>query len=355
MAGFTVALDIQNRGLQHLAVPQITSASVNRAATEVAFAYDKLRKAELRRSPWRFSTKRAVLRALTATTKRFVPPAWSSGSTAYTIGQVVQDSLGVYWVCMVAHTSSTTNGPGSYQVGQPQNWQEYFGPVAGDLYNQQTSYYAGELAYQPTGADDDWFLSLQNNNINQDPSLAGGVWWAVLGTGDLPINYLIAAGPGVTFDGAAQNLFPLPNGYLRLTSQGPRGAGSATLSTSAGIRFSDWQLEDNYIISAQPGPLIVRFIADVQDVTRMDDLYCEGLGARIAIELAEALTGSVQKQQAAIAMYRQFIREARMINWIELGATEAEEEEYEATVEAPGTRGLSGGGQQRAAPPQGQG
>ena len=57
-------------------------------------------------------------------------------------------------------------------------------------------------------------------------------------------------------------------------------------------------------------------------MTEMDPMFCEGLGARIALEIAEDLTQSDAKLQAIGAMYKEFMTEARVVNGIETGATE---------------------------------
>src|SRR5690242_11961844 len=142
---FTTSVDIANRALQHVGATRIFSFDDNtKQAAEASFCFEKLRRAELRRSVWRFATKRAVLRALTATSLRFVAPAWAT-TTVYPLGSIVQDTKGVYWVAMVANTASTTNQPGTIAIGQPQYWQQYFGPVHGDAWSPSVSYYAGEL------------------------------------------------------------------------------------------------------------------------------------------------------------------------------------------------------------------
>ena len=68
------SLDIANRALFHLGVQPLQSVTENsqRNAT-ITFLYDKVRRAELRRNCWRFSTKRVALRPLTTTTQMVVP------------------------------------------------------------------------------------------------------------------------------------------------------------------------------------------------------------------------------------------------------------------------------------------
>ena len=71
---FLTNIDIVNRALQRLGAKRITALTdTSKNADEVEFCYDKLRVAELRRSPWRFASRRANLRVLTATSYRFIP------------------------------------------------------------------------------------------------------------------------------------------------------------------------------------------------------------------------------------------------------------------------------------------
>lgn len=325
--GFTQPLDIWNRGMQFLGIPQISSTTENtKQQRECSFCYDKLRRAELRRAPWRFATRRATLRPLTATTQFFQPAAWASGSN-YLVGQLVVDAVGTYWICLVAHSATAINGPGSVQVPGPQNWQEFFGTLFCDTWTTSAgnTYNLGELVYLSQTAK--FYLSLINGNTGSPDSTS---WVALMGAG-LPALFFTVAGPGVKLTGRARNLFPLPTGYLRAREQDDgKAPGSTNLGTSAGLRFSDMQIEDNYFVSQATTPQVFRFGADITDVTRMDDLFCDGLAHRIAYELAETLTNSSQKVQLAGAAYRLFISDARLINWLEVGNTEPQEEDYEA-------------------------
>src|SRR6202035_3391523 len=122
-AGYTTAYDIANRGCQQLGARRIlTFADSSVQAQEFGFSYDKLRQEELRRTVWRFATRRAVLRKITSTTKRFIAPAWATGQT-YSLGMIVQNTYGVspadgvYWICYLANNSSAANAPGVYVAG----------------------------------------------------------------------------------------------------------------------------------------------------------------------------------------------------------------------------------------------
>lgn len=336
-APFTQPVDIANRALQHLGANRIaTMSDTSKQAQEVSFAYDKLRQAELRRHVWRFAVRRVMMRLHTSTTKRFIAPAWAT-STSYSVGAVVQDTNGLYWVAMVAHTASSSNEPGTYVAGQPQYWQQYFGPIYGDVYSSSVTYNGGDIAYS-AGSPDLWYISLINANLNNTLSTTAD-WTEIASTGttDQPVYLLSPVGPSITINGRARNVWWLPNGYLRPAPYDPKVENASTLNTSAGIRFMDWEFENGYIVSAngQPGattttPFNFRFVGDVQDVTLMDPLFCEALAARMAFEMCETMTQSNVKQQAAGQSYQKFMHEARMVNSIETGNTEPNEEEYKA-------------------------
>lgn len=347
---FLTAVDIANRALQYLGSVRIAAFSdSSRQATEINFCYDKLRRAELRRRPWRFATRRATLRALTLTTRRYVAPGWVT-SNPYVIGQVVQGTTnpaveesvttGEYWICAVAHTSSASIYPGSSTPGQPQYWQQYFGPLYGDLYAAGTTYYAGEIAYYKDGGGgtgNTFVMSLVNNNTG-NPVQTSPNQWSGIGTHiDQAPFFPVAAGPGVTLASKTRNLFPLPNGFLRAREPDPKVAATETPATSAGLRAQDLQFEDNYIVSALAGPIPFRFVADVTDATRMDEMFCEGLALRLALSICEALTQSHTKLADIVQLYKLFIADAGRVNWLEIGSTEPNDEEYEVTKQPAGS------------------
>jgi hypothetical protein len=57
--------------------------------------------------------------------------------------------------------------------------------------------------------------------------------------------------------------------------------------------------------------IVLRFAADIQDVTLMDPMFCEGLGARIGLEICEPLTQSDSKLSTISQIYKTFMSEAR--------------------------------------------
>lgn len=340
---FLTAEDIANRACQHVGARRVASLTEGtRQANEINFCYDKLRAAELRRSVWRFATRRAQLQPFTATSIRFIPGTYAAGTT-YAAGAVIQDSAGVYWLSNFA--SNIAHTPGVAVTGAPQWWQQYFGPDVFDVWSAGTTYNAGDMVYKSGPA---FYISRTNTNLNNDP--ASGAPWVVMPgspTNVIPWNFL-PAGASFTFNSQAQTIFPLPHGYLRPAFSAPKFASGSTLNTSAGIQNNDWQFEGNYIVSASTSALTLRFVADVSDVSAMDPLFCEGLAARIGYEVNETLTQSNIKLQAIGQAYMKFIKDARLVNAIETGNTEPEEEEYELTRGPQGVvESGEAGGQQR--------
>jgi hypothetical protein len=330
---FATQEDIGNRAAQHCGARRFTSfTDATRQAAEISFAYDKLRVAELRRSVWRFATRRAVLRALTSTSSRFVPPLYSN-VTLYHAGQIVRDTTGIYWI---AGQETAAQTPGVPVTGFPAPWAQYFGPVVGDAWVAGT-YYAGDVVYVSTT----FYVCTANGNTTNPASPGITVGWMVqpASSATLAIPMLSPAGPGITVGKVARNIFPLPNGFLRLAAPDPKFASTSVFATTGAIKSQDWMLENNVLISAYAGPIYpFRFVADLSDVASMDPLFCEALGARIGYEVCETLTQSAEKKKDIGAAYQKFVNEARMVNQIEIGSTEPAEDEMQpaqATTQAP--------------------
>ncbi len=332
---FLTNVDIGNRALQRLGAKLITSfdttVDVSRNAQQVSFCYDKLRVAELRRSTWRFATRRANLRVITATSYRFIPGVYSAGTT-YAAGNIVMDATGVYWISLTASNTGHTPG-GAVTAGYPAFWSQYFGPVYADLWasNAANTYDAGDIVYKSGRT---YYICMVNATAGTvDP--ASGAPWVDIGaeTADRIVTFIEPAGPGKKVpagDGRSRNMFALPNGFLRMLAPDPYIEATKSQGTSAGLPQTDYQFEGGFLITNDPGPILLRFVADVSNVLEMDALFCEGLGARIAFELAEVLTQSKDKVAAASAAYAAFMSDARLVNWLEIANSEPQEEGWEA-------------------------
>jgi hypothetical protein len=115
----------------------------------------------------------------------------------------------------------------------------------------------------------------------------------------------------------AVNTFMLPAGYLR----------SDRLSHKFATPEDDREKLGEFVTSKEP-VLLFPFAADVQNVRRMDPMFCEGLAARIGYETADLLTQSTGKKREIAAAYNKFMGEARIINAIEAGPEEPDEDTF---------------------------
>lgn len=145
---FRNPVDIANRGLQQCGSPRLIDETegfneISVQATNCAFVYDKLRRAELRRNLWRFSIRHAILRPFDTTSRALYAPLWSSTSN-YFMGSLVSDALGQFWV-------SQTNDNLDNDPGNSDAWELYFGALAIPAWVDGTSYYAGDVVYVTPG------------------------------------------------------------------------------------------------------------------------------------------------------------------------------------------------------------
>lgn len=420
---FTSALDIANRACQHCAVRRIGGTSWpppedTKQASEIAFVYDKVRRAELQRNLWTFATRRTILRTLGPTTMLLNPTVWD-GNTVYDIGIIVADANSVLWISNAANNQGNPPAPSG-------EWSLYFGPLAVQAYDNGTSYFAGELVYmqsatgvfqvyisvvsgntdmpscvqdwasgtaynfadivtygqllyqsnfaanvgnepdlspapwvsgttyadtaQVTGSDGIVYISGYDGNVGNNPVSDNQVHWTNTGglqpwtttltqpTGSLQwrllpgagvqtisIVYPVGAGPDNQVE--TKNVFLLPNGYLREAVQNPK-QGRTPLGGPGPFTYNDWAFEGAFLISASSTPITLRFVADVSDVTAMHDMFCEGLAARVAMEVCEQLTNSDSRMSIITNTYGRSIGEARMVNAIEVGAQDPDEDDW---------------------------
>lgn len=221
-------------------------------------------------------------------------------------------------------------------------------PADGPLDFDQTSVYS--TGQQVTGSDHLIYTSVIDDNSGTDPVTDDGTHWTSTGTANawsrtpepvvsspnwryiagninaLTIVYPIGAGP--LSQTSTRNLFRLPAGFLREAPQDPKAGSSNPLGAPANAAYTDWTYAGDYMLTADAGPIIYRFVADVSAVTAMDDMFCEGLACRIATALCEPITQSRGKLQDVSAAYKQFMTEARTVNAIETGPVEPPLDDY---------------------------
>ena len=315
-----------------------------------------------------------------------VPTAWLSTST-YSVGQAVQDSDGFLWKSAVPNntnqrpgsyddwSSSPTYVPGALVIGSdgvlyqslvsnsnhnpaagasPTQWLASGAPGSWPLWNATITYAKNQFI---SGTDGQVYQSVQAGNLNNqpvgstyNPNTPSSNWWVKIGVtvpwisnfaspatslnwlgldgvlDNININYPIGTGPSIQTQ--TKNIFMLPNGFLRHAPQQPKAGSTSFLGAPTGLMYSDWEMDGNYIVSQSPYPIIFRFGADITNVGKMDDMFCEALGARIALAVVETLTQSGSKMANIERDYKKFVDDARTVNGIEQGPTEPPEDDY---------------------------
>lgn len=156
-------------------------------------------------------------------------------------------------------------------------------------------------------------------------------WLRLYGAQLVDLNFVYPIGAGPSEQATTRNVFMLPNGYIRFAPQDPKAGSTSYLGAPSGLWYTDWTYEGNYFTSRETNTIVYRFTADVQDVTKMDDMFCEGLACRIGLEVAEPLTQSGAKIGTISQEYKTFMSEARIVNGIETGPTEPPEDDWITT------------------------
>jgi hypothetical protein len=333
---FTQPLDIANLALQHCGVRKIASfTELSKGAAEAARCYDVLRRAELRARLFKFSARTAVLRAIASTSLNMVFPAYVAATT-YAAGVITTDNdyMGnsATWISLQA--SNTGNTPKS----SPLYWALYHGPVIADTWDSTLTYYTGEIVKKSSSY---YLQGSLATSLNADPA-SGSPWITLTGASSTAF---FAQGP-LTANRQSTTLYAyrLPMNYLRIAPQDPKTAGGSFSATSGGMQYSDFEFRGFNVVTSQASPLIFRFGADVYDVSLMDDMFCEMLAAKMAMNLAEILTQRPGLTQALGGVYQAAMAEARKLNQIETGDTETDEAAYivsrdpEELLQAPAAR-----------------
>jgi hypothetical protein len=375
---FKTALDIANAACQHMGCARITSfdTSVDDSvqADELNFRYDKVRQAELRRNVWRFSIRTALLRPVSAASAIVTPQVWDATKT-YVKGSLVSYNGIVYQ----ARSAVAVNLEPDQN---PTSWAQFYGSPQATLWDASAAsgYSAGEMVYTQSGsstpvtyisvsnANSDnpdtvpaydatvtydkgetvtysavVYQSTQDFNINNTPTGAGawvtvpgtqndqyqGQNWVKLGTASLAaVDILYPLGVGPTEQSETLSIFMLPFGFMREAPQVPKSGSVSFLGAPSGDAYRDWTYGDAYFTSRDTQPQRFRFAADIADVTAMDPMFCEMVGARLGMECNERVTQSSEKLQAIEQVYKKFGDEARAVNGIETGPTEPAVDDY---------------------------
>jgi len=79
----------------------------------------------------------------------------------------------------------------------------------------------------------------------------------------------------------------------------------------------DWQVEGRAIVSSDSSPLNIRYVADIEDPTIFDAMFCETLAYRIAMAIVQDMTQSSTLQSELGAAYKGSLIEARKVDALE--------------------------------------
>ena len=219
------------------------------------------------------------------------PANWSA-VTSYSIGNTVAASDGYNYTSLV--NSNLNNNPANN--ANPTDWL-------------QGSYTAWTTTIGAGGGNSQW-LEIGG------AAFPNGVGLTAIGANTWPI------GSGPLSQTATKNAYRLPAGYLRRAPQDPSAGRISWLGVPGNLPATDWSYEGSYITTWNGAPIVLRFVADVQNVQEFPDLFCEGLGCRIGLEVCEPLTQSTAKLQGIGQQYKLFMTEARTVGGIEAGPIE---------------------------------
>jgi len=371
--------DIANRACQRAGGELIAAGALltedSQSAKQIRACYDTLRRAELRRNVWRFSIRTTAIRPLDTNSKFITFAAYVAGTT-YAINDIITGDDGQIYFSLIA--SNTGQTPST----SPTKWQLYFGPdVATEFVTTWATGTVFAIGDSTVGSNGTVYTSIAAGNTAHDPVSDGGVHWSVSTTvkataqaffagelvhiggtvylslqssngdgntvsGDglpppsatwlalttqptivLP-NFIYPIGAGPNSNPTTANVYRLPVGFLREAPQALKTAGGGFLGAPPGPAPLDWDFSDNYFVSSSVDGIAFRFAADVQDVSKFDPMFVEGLGARIGAEVCEPLTQSTAKKQSCETAYKFYMGEARTVNSIEIGPIALPEDDY---------------------------
>ena len=252
-----------------------------------------------------------------------VPATYASGTT-YGLNNVVAYEAGGIWSWYV---SLVTGNIGNTPSTSGTKWALWTSQGRSQSGWGVTATQSPIPLIYPAG----WSIYVSLYSNNGDNPLAATVNWLSLGGSIVPLQMVWPIGTGPSDEENTLNCFYLPDGFLKRAPTDPKANQSAYLGAASGANPEDWVIEGNLIVSSDAGPIMMRFIHDVIDVPLFDPMFCEGLGARIAVELASTLCEPKQvamRKADARVTYRQSMGEARMTNSIEEGPISPVENRY---------------------------
>lgn len=247
-----------------------------------------------------------------------VPAAYSAGTT-YAENDVVSSSTTWY--------VSLTNSNLGNAVTDTTHWAPWTSQGRGNsTFGVTATKSPVPLTYPGTPA---FYVSLYNKNAD-NPVSATGNWLSLGGTFEpLLLTWPVGAGPRQ--DITTKQAYRLPYAFMRQAPTDPRGGAHSWLGAASGSQPEDYVVEHGYLTTATFGPLMLRFVASVIDVSDFHPMFAEALAARIANEVGPGLIEDkrLQVMMAKIAReYASKISQARAVNTIEVGPVTPTENRY---------------------------
>jgi hypothetical protein len=302
-------------------------------------------------------------------TSTLVPPLSSPvnewvQSTTYALGSFVMFG-GIEYLSILANNTGNFPNAAASTFWKPLTLGTFYMSLTDlNLGNNPTTTFVAEwssgttygAAATATGSDGVIYSSIAGGNLNHDPTFSPAFWtntgtlspwdtvfvqgggndeWTQIGGSSFPsgvgltafsTTYPVGSGPSSQL--STKNVYRLPAGFLREAPRDPKAGSASFLGAPSGLAYTDWNLESVFIVTRDSDPIMYRFVADVTDVSTMDPMFCEGLGARIGLEVCEPLTQSSAKLGVIAKVYSTVMTEARTVNGIETGAEEPPEDDY---------------------------
>lgn len=289
---------------------------------------------------------------------------WDAGQT-YSIGNFVMFKGTEYVSLTNNNTGNYPNASGSTSWAALTGATSYMSLIdlntgnnpasAPALWSSGTTYSSGQ---QVGGSDGVIYTSKSNSNLGNNPVTDGGTHWtntgvlnpwttvfaqgagnqqwlqvggASFGAGGVALtvpNIVYPLGTGPASDLSTANIFHLPANFLRRAPEDPKAGAQSDMGAPTNLIADDWQFEGNFIVSRQSSPALLRFIADVQDVTKMDPMFCEALAADIGFATCETLTQSTEKRVVLQRIRDDAITQAGLQNGIEMGAEQDDMDDW---------------------------
>ena len=107
---------------------------------------------------------------------------------------------------------------------------------------------------------------------------------------------------------------PIEYDYAFLLPQGADGC-LRLLEILQPAEIADaYVLEGGRILANTTGPVAIRYVADVADVSLWDDLFVDAFAAKLAFQICDRITGDLSRSQAMDALYRRTLAKAKGVD-----------------------------------------